>query len=347
MALNPLVTVIIPVYNTDRYLEKCLYSVINQTYKNLLIVVVNDGSTDSSDIIIDDFVEKDNRIIAFSQKNGGASSARNLGLENVNGKYVTFLDSDDWWEKDTIENLVCVAETNDYDIIIPQKYIKVSKNGDKKVENVFDSLDITSDALEFTIKTMIAKSRAWRVSSVLYKSVIIQNYGIRFPDGYTAEDFVFNLDYLEKVKKIGFLEKITLNVNKRNDSVTSSYRNDLPELSLYLDNVVEKFYKNMDINDEKSQVAKNSLLCRNIIIFLVIETSSINEKTEVEKYKRIKEVLSNKRIEDAFSDKKFISPYWNSKTKIVFVVFLRKLIHLKLHGLAIMFAKLANNLTVN
>jgi hypothetical protein len=136
-------------------------------------------------------------------------------------------------------------------------------------------------------------------------------------------------------------------VNKRNDSVTSSYRNDLPELSLYLDNVVEKFYKNMDINDESSKVAKNSLLCRNIIIFLIIEMSSINEKTEVEKYKRIKEVLSNKRIADAFSNKKFISPYWNSKTKIAFVVFLRKLIHLKLYGLAIMFAKLANNLTVN
>ena len=99
------ITVIVPVYNVESYLRKCLDSIIAQTYKNIEIVVVNDGSTDASAEICKEFVEIDHRIIYIEQENSGLSAARNTGLENMSGDYVTFVDSDDWIELDYVETL--------------------------------------------------------------------------------------------------------------------------------------------------------------------------------------------------------------------------------------------------
>ena len=100
-----LISVIIPVYNVEPYIRKCLDSVINQTYKNLEILCIDDGSTDSSGKICDEYAEKDNRIRVFHKENGGVSSARNIGLKKFTGKYVGFVDSDDWIEPDMYEIL--------------------------------------------------------------------------------------------------------------------------------------------------------------------------------------------------------------------------------------------------
>jgi glycosyltransferase involved in cell wall biosynthesis len=347
MTLRPLVTVIIPVYNTDKYLSKCINSVIDQTYSNLRIIIVNDGSTDNSSSIIDNFANIDNRIKVFSKENGGASSARNLGLENIEGDYVTFIDSDDWWELNAVEDLVSEAEISNCDLVMPQKFVKVYQSGVKKVENIFDISDISNDTLEFVNIIMIGKGRAWRVSSVLYKTCIINKYNIRFPNGYTAEDFVFNIEFLKKANRIGFLKISTLNVNKREGSVTSSYRSDLPELALYIDRIVEDYYIEKNINTNLSRLSRDSLLCRNIIIFLIFELSRINSKSRKEKNIRVENVLSNKRIKAAFGNRKFIHPYWNSKLKIAIVVFLRKLIHLEKQKTTIAIIKILTMSIIN
>ena len=99
------ITVIVPVYNVENYLNKCLDSLINQTYKNLEIIVINDGSTDNSGIICQEYAQKDNRIIYVEKENGGQSEARNMGLDRMTGSYVTFVDSDDWVESDYVETL--------------------------------------------------------------------------------------------------------------------------------------------------------------------------------------------------------------------------------------------------
>lgn len=99
------ITVIVPVYNVENYLRKCLDSIISQTYKNIEIVVVNDGSTDASGEICKEFAEIDHRITYIEQENAGLSAARNTGLENMSGDYVTFVDSDDWIEQDYVETL--------------------------------------------------------------------------------------------------------------------------------------------------------------------------------------------------------------------------------------------------
>ena len=110
------ISIIVPIYNTEKYLQRCIESLINQTYQNLEIILVNDGSTDNSEKICAKYKKTDNRIKVFSKVNGGQSSARNLALENITGDYIGFVDSDDWIALDTYEYLMNIIEKNSADI---------------------------------------------------------------------------------------------------------------------------------------------------------------------------------------------------------------------------------------
>ena len=114
---NPKISVIIPVYNVEDYLEECLDSIINQTFKDLEIICINDGSQDNSLNILEEYAEKDNRIKIITTKNQGLSAARNRGLENITGDYVYFIDSDDYLELTAFEELYAVSEEKSLDLI--------------------------------------------------------------------------------------------------------------------------------------------------------------------------------------------------------------------------------------
>ena len=116
--MGPLISVIIPVYNTEKYLFTCVNSVIAQTYQNVEIIIVDDGSTDNSGLLCDELSENDERIIVEHKINGGLSSARNHGLSKANGKYIVFVDSDDWIEKETIEYAYTNMMKTDADLVI-------------------------------------------------------------------------------------------------------------------------------------------------------------------------------------------------------------------------------------
>ncbi len=127
---QPLISVIIPVYNVEKYLRECVESVINQTYKNIEIILVDDGSTDSSGDICEEYIEKDSRVTVIHQKNSGPSKTRNTGLENANGKYIYFLDSDDYIENNALELLTEAAESNGADLVFFQAH-SFADNGDE------------------------------------------------------------------------------------------------------------------------------------------------------------------------------------------------------------------------
>ena len=116
------ITVIVPVYNVENYLNKCLDSLINQTYKNLEIIVINDGSTDNSGTICQEYAQKDNRIVYIEKENGGLSDARNAGLDRMTGSYVTFVDSDDWIEQDYVEVLYNKLTEHQADVSVGNYY---------------------------------------------------------------------------------------------------------------------------------------------------------------------------------------------------------------------------------
>lgn len=142
MSRKPLVSIIIPVFNVEKYLYNCLNSVVSQTYKNLEIIVIDDGSTDKSLEISQKFLDNDSRFKIFLQENKGPSVARNLGLKRSNGKYFFFLDSDDTLDKQLIEHMVIFAEKNDVEITFcgttfeDDEYRKECPKSDKKIPNI-------------------------------------------------------------------------------------------------------------------------------------------------------------------------------------------------------------------
>lgn len=116
--MNPVVSVIIPVYNQEKYLRKCLDSVCNQSLQNIEVICVNDGSTDNSKEILENYAKQDSRIHILSQKNQGAGAARNLGMQVARGKYLSFLDSDDIFEPLMLETMVRAIEKDDADVLV-------------------------------------------------------------------------------------------------------------------------------------------------------------------------------------------------------------------------------------
>ena len=131
---NDLISVIVPVYNVEKYLSKCINSILNQTIKNLEIILVDDGSLDNSGKICDEFAQKDNRIIVIHKENNGLSSARNAGLEIAKGKYIGFVDSDDWLDEYMYETLLKLIKDNNSDISCC-KFFKAT-NDDEKCPHV-------------------------------------------------------------------------------------------------------------------------------------------------------------------------------------------------------------------
>ena len=116
------VSVVVPVYGTEKYLRKCLDSILNQTLKQLEVIVVDDGSPDDSPVIIDEYVVKDSRVIPIHKKNAGVSAARNDGIAKASGKYVFLCDSDDWMEISALEKMVELAEKTDADVVVADHY---------------------------------------------------------------------------------------------------------------------------------------------------------------------------------------------------------------------------------
>lgn len=124
--MNPKISIIVPIYNVEKYLQKCVDSILCQTYKNLEIILVNDGSPDNCPAICDEYAKKDKRIKVIHKQNGGVSSARNAGLDVATGKYVQFVDSDDWVEPEYSKTMINLIEENNCDLGICG-YIKKGK----------------------------------------------------------------------------------------------------------------------------------------------------------------------------------------------------------------------------
>lgn len=190
------VSVSIPVYNTEEYLERCLNSIINNTYPNLEIICVNDGSTDNSRKILAEFEKKDSRISVIDKENQGVSAARNTGLRNATGDYVAFIDSDDWIHKQYFEILLKNAGNKD---IIATQYTVVSDFREDKKVNSFEITYINSPADCFFNEYI--RKYVW---GRIYRRDIIKN--IYFPSNINlGEDTIFNVILLENSPRIKVL----------------------------------------------------------------------------------------------------------------------------------------------
>ena len=189
----PVVSVVIAVYNEEKRIGKCITSILQQTYQNFEIIVVNDGSTDNSPKVIGQYVkENTGKVFCIDKENGGQGSARNCGIKAAKGKYITFLDADDYVEKDYLEVLAAQAEKFECDVVCSGQH-KVRENG-----------EIIHSILYKPVNGTCLKRRL-NISGKMYLNSYIRENKIFFPEGKTYEDNSFNLEAFFLTNKISFL----------------------------------------------------------------------------------------------------------------------------------------------
>ena len=199
MQESPLISVIVPVYKVEQYLARCLESICGQTYRNLEIICVDDGSPDRSIDILNEFAAKDSRIQVIRQSNQGQSAARNRGLDISKGEWITFIDSDDWIEPDTLE--ICASHISDMvDIIVYGMSIDCEANiPDEKLAKIEEYSRLKFEGIRQFSDDVILSTNIY-ICNKLFRGSVVRKYELRFPDGRWYEDasFVYRFFLLAK-----------------------------------------------------------------------------------------------------------------------------------------------------
>ena len=219
------VSIIVPVYNVEEYLEKCLDSLINQTFKDIEIIIVNDGSPDNSEKIINKYIEKYHNIKYLKKKNGGLSSARNYGIKHAKGEYILFIDSDDYIENNMTELMYNKIINDNSDIVVCEFNYDF---GNKKIRS-YSNLDYTSDPKKkYLLTPPMACIR-------MYKKELFND--IKFREGIYYEDLEINPKMVLYAKKISFLDEALYNYVIRDNSImrTREFNNKLHDIYDVLD----------------------------------------------------------------------------------------------------------------
>lgn len=238
------VSIIMPIYNAEKYLEKSLDSIVNQSYKNIELILVNDGSTDDSKYICRKYQEKDSRIKLIDIKNSGPGFARNIGIENARGDYISFVDADDWLELDAIETLLNISILHNYDLVSSNHFrvdddIRVSKNNYKtgELSETYDSFKVSSSF-----------GYVW---GKLYRKRFIDDCKISFNEDRDVflEDTLFNLKVIAYNPKYYVLNKALYYYNIREDSLSNTSE-DITDKAKKLLRDYERFLDDKDLYHE-------------------------------------------------------------------------------------------------
>ena len=229
-------SIIVPVYNVEKYLERCLETLVNQTIKEYEIIIVVDGSTDNSIEIVKKYKEKYSNLIKYVEtENRGLSAARNHGIDLAKGEYIGFVDSDDYISTNMYEKLYKCAKDNNYDVVVCS-YCKVTDENEEEIK-----LGINKDS---TLEEIIINSRPYAWNKI-YKKDSFEKYNLKFPEGLIFEDVCTVYPLLMQSKKIGYVsEKMYFYSCNRTDSIMKKKnRNDLCLLKI-LTNLNEYCIKN-------------------------------------------------------------------------------------------------------
>lgn len=245
--MKELVSVILPIYNVENYLEKCVNSVLSQTYHNLEVILVDDGAKDNSGKICDELKKKDKRIRVVHKENGGLSSARNAGYEVATGKYLMYIDSDDEIKSEIIEKCVTVIERDESDLVI-YGYDKVDEQGNLLETCVWgNKLLSNKEMVSYLYNAIQEMSFGYAWNKLYRKSVIDKSEVLADAKVIDREDLVYNMELLKYFRKISYLDYSGYRYLQRNTSLL--HNSNLARLD-----GVEYFVKrikNIDVGNEK------------------------------------------------------------------------------------------------
>lgn len=340
--MKPLVSLVIPVYKTEKYLRDCVKSALEQTYEHLEIILVDDGSPDGCPALCDELAAANDNITVLHKENGGLSTARNAGIEEATGRYIVFLDSDDTLANSAVADMVEIIEAEESRAVFPNTYIKVYENGQASAESShFPKEMFNSDPKIFALEVLIGKGRARRSTAVLYDLELIKTKNIRYLPGRISEDFFFNLDFFAVAEKISLYEKPSLNNLKRAGSISSSYFENFFDTVLEMDNEVKKFIGSL--NQEKYSDfipgRRETLLYRNLLIFAINVMGDKNTSYSARKRKCIA-MFKHESFQNALKSGA-TTPFFEGKFQRIYMGISLKLIRAKLYGLTCMLAFMA------
>lgn len=291
--MHPLVSVIVPVYNVEQYIDFCVKSIVSQTYSNLEIILINDGTKDHSGMICDAWAKKDHRIKVIHKENGGLSDARNVGLDLANGEWIVFVDSDDYLVDFAIETLLQTVRSNDCDIAICDAVHVFGKEEARFTKSDDRKLYTSEDAIcEMWYQKSFLPS-AW---GKIYKKEIWDE--LRFTKGIVFEDIDIMHEVFYKAQKICYVRAGLYAYVHREDSITTQ---SFSRKDLYILNICERLETFASNQSEKMRkAAKAYSLTGNMRVFLATnrktDYSDIHKKCEAYVRKNGLSVLKNKEI---------------------------------------------------
>ena len=224
--MTPLVSVIVPVYNVENYLKECLDSLINQSYNNIEVIIIDDGSTDNSSNILKEYTQ--DFVKVYTQENAGQSAARNFGIDKATGKYLLFVDSDDYILKETIEELVSLMENDNLDLI---RFSAEPFSDDVDYDVYSKQYDFSKYFSEGTVynheQFLKISANAYSTSPCLYmvKLDIIKDNNLRFIEGILHEDEIFTLELFFNIQSASYTNKQYYKRRYRSGSVMTTSKN--------------------------------------------------------------------------------------------------------------------------
>ena len=261
--MKPKVSVIVPIYNVENYLAKCIESIINQTLKEIEIILVNDGSTDGSRKIAEEYASLDNRIRIINQENLGQGQARNRGIDVASAEYIGFVDSDDWIDLNMYEELYksVIKDKADIGVCSRKVYDEYGHLEHKKMVEDNESFNISSDISEYIIKHLFYPHTVSSCNK-LYRANLIKQNNIKFKSVYEvgSEDALFNYCILLNTKKVITVKEVFYNGLEREGSTTRKYKENSMKRTANLIREVYEYSNKINKNDVASEIAPILLL---------------------------------------------------------------------------------------
>lgn len=292
--MKRLVSVIIPAYNCEKTIKQCVESVLKQTYSNIEIIIVNDGSTDNTSSILKSMAQKDSRIKNVDQVNQGPGAARNKGMDIAKGYYFSFVDSDDIVHIDYIEEMVNVAVKEDLDLV----FCNMTTQGKEKTSKSLDyNTIIGRDEVNRQIVNLIKQGKLNSPFAKIYKKDIQQKNNIYMPiEIDIGEDLQFNLEYIQNVNSFGLLNSSLYIYCTENSTLTKKFRKN--EYDVRVNNI-----KKLDLFLKKNNVEDKQFIDFLYLKLMYAECMNMRRNiSKEERLERINVILQKKEIDNAIDD---------------------------------------------
>lgn len=324
--MNDKVSIIIPVYNGEKYLERCLNSIINQTYSNTEIIIINDGSTDKSLSIIEKYKEMDSRIYLINQENMGVSESRNRAIKICSGRYVMFADCDDWFEENMVEKMVEIIKQENVDAVRCNYYRNYLDGTEKNREKY--GIEITNKILNrdeikenIIIKIINGELPAY-IWLLIVKNEILKKVKPFNTNLAMMEDTIFYIDMLAEINSFYIIDDYLYHYFCNSDSASKSSNNYLRNLKniLLVNSIEKKYLKILDCNDRfyKEMYTTHAKMIENIC-YNIFKTNSKSYTLkcfyDIIKNEKVETILDNSNLKE-FKINKRISAFYIKKGNV-------------------------------